>query len=193
MNTVDSTGAPIWSSVQVEVTTGDLTTCFTGNDRMPDFSGLSIAWIDERLDIEGDTNLLVQEEHYALIAAAQERMIDPAMPQSGAFLSWFIMPESGGNAYTLSDAILEKLTAAGSTFNYEMYASDIRQAMLDNGFIDPAQTATGLYYVDFGEGLLKNSNPAPGITAQFRVLNPSGVNQDQLRIFTRRFYPPLGS
>jgi hypothetical protein len=193
MDVVDSTGAPIWASVQVEVTTGDITSCFAGNDRTVDFSGLSIAWVDERLALDGDTNLLVQEEHYALIAAAQERMIDPAMPQSGAFVSWLIMPESGGSANTLSDAILVKLTAAGSTFNYEMYAPDIRQAMLDNGFIDPAQTATGLYYVDFGEGLLKNSNPAPGIAAQFRVLNPSGVNLDQLRIFTRRFYPPQGN
>ena len=193
MDLVDSTGVPIWSSVQVEVTTGDLTTCFAGNDRVFDYSGLSVDWIDHRLAIPGDTNLLVQEEHYLLIDGAQERKVDAAMPQSGAFLSWLVMAEAGGSANTLSDAILQKITASGSTFNLELWANDFRQKMLEDEWLDPSQAGTGLYFIDFADGLLKNGNPAPGIAAQFRVLNPSGLNLDQLRIFTRRFYPPLGS
>jgi hypothetical protein len=190
MDLVDSTGVPIWSSVQAEITTGDLTSCFAGNTAVPDFTGLTIEWIDDRLDLAGDTNILVQEEHYLLIPAAQERLVDPGMPQDGAFLSWLLMAEVGGSAYTLSDAVLVKLTAAGSSFNYELWQSNIRAKMLFDEWLDPAQSGVGLYFIDFAYGLLKNANPAPGIQAQFRVLNPSGANLDQLRIFTRRFYPP---
>ena len=101
------------------------------------------------------------------------------------------MAEAAGSAYTLSDAILQRLVAAGGTFNYDNYALDIRQDMLDNGFIDPSQNATGQYFIDWTKGTPYNANPAPGIQTQYQVANPSGSNLDQLRIFTRRFYPPV--
>jgi len=188
---VDANGIPIFSSLQVEVTTGDLTSCFAGNTAAVNWSGLTVQWRDDRMLLAGDTNLLYQEEHYVLIAAAQQRLVDPALPTSGAFTNWLIMAEAAGSAYTLSDAILQRLVAAGGTFNYDNYALDIRQDMLDNGFIDPSQNATGQYFIDWTKGTPYNANPAPGIQTQYQVANPSGSNLDQLRIFTRRFYPPV--
>jgi hypothetical protein len=188
---VDVTGAPIYQSIQVEVDTGDLTSCFVGNNGTVNWSGLTVQWDDDRLGIAGDTNVLYQEEHIALIGAAQQRMLDPAMPQSGNFSNWLFMAESAGGAYTLSDAILQRVTANASTFNFDEYAQDIRQKMLDDEWFDPSQSATGQYFIDWTNGTLNNANPAAGILAQFQVANPSGSNLDQLRIFTRRYYPPV--
>jgi len=190
---VDPSGLPIYSSIQVEVDTGDLTTCFAGNNGVVNWSGLTVQWDDDRLGLTGDTNVIYQEDHIALIGAAQQRMLDPAMPQSGSFTNWLIMAEAAGGAYTLSDAILQRLTAASSTFNFDEYSQDIRQKMLDDEWLDPAQPGTGLYFVDWTNGTLNNANPAAGILAQFQVANPSGAFLDQLRIFTRRFYSPQGS
>lgn len=189
----DSTGQPIYSSLQVEVTTGDITSCYSGNDRTQNYSGLTLQWDDDRLGLNGDTNVLYQEEHIQLIAAAQDRMLDPAMPQSGAFTNWLIMAEAAASAYTLSDTILSKVRAASATFNFEEYADDIRQKMLDDEWIDPAETATGLFFIDWTNGTLNNANPAAGIQLDMKVANPTGANQDQLRIFTRRFYPPIAA
>jgi hypothetical protein len=188
---VDPTGAPIYSSIQVEVDTGDLTSCFTGNNGVVNWSGLTLQWADDRLGLEGDTNVLYQEEHVALIGAAQARMLDPAMPQSGAFTQWLFLAESGGSAYTLNSNILQRITAASSTFNFDEYAYDIQQKMLDDEWFDPSTALTGQYFIDWENGTLNNSNPAAGIMAQFQVLNPSGTNLDQLRVYTRRFYPPV--
>lgn len=190
---VDPTGAPIYSSIQVEVDTGDLTTCFAGNNGAVNWSGLTLQWDDDRLGLAGDTNVLYQEEHYALIGAAQARMLDPAMPQSGAFTNWLLMAEASGSAYTLSDAILQRVTSAAATYNFDEYAPDIRQKMFDDEWVDPAQPATGLYFIDWTNGTLNNANPAAGIQSMFSVLNPSESNLDQLRIFTRRFYPPISA
>lgn len=187
----DSTGLPIYSSIQVEVDTGDLTSCFAGNNAAVNWSGLTVQWDDDRLGLAGDTNVLYQEEHYALIGGAQRRLQDPGMPQSGAFTSWLIMPESGGSASVLSDLILNRLTVTGSTLNFDEYANDIRQKMLEDEWLDPAQSGTGLYFIDWTNGTLNNSNPAAGIGIMLDVNNPSGVNLDMLRIYTRRFYPPL--
>lgn len=186
---LDSGGLPIYSSLQVEVDTGDLTSCFAGNNATVNWSGLTIQWDDDRLGLVGDTNVLYQEDHTALIGGAQSRMLDPAMPQSGAFTVWQIMAEAGGN-YTLSDAILQRVTATSSTFNFDEYAQDIRQKMIDDEWLDPSQSGIGLYLIDFTDGTLNNANPAAGILAQFQVANPSGVNMDQLRFYTRRFYSP---
>jgi hypothetical protein len=186
----DANGLPIYSSIQVEVDSGDLTSCFTGNNGTVNWSGLTIQWQDDRLGLAGDTNVLYQEEHIALIGAAQQRMLDNAMPQSGLFTNWMFLAEAGGSAYTLSDAILQRIVAASATFSFDEYAQDIRQKMLDDEWYDPSTVATGQYFIDWTHSSLNNANPAQGIQAQFQVLNPSGSNLDQLRVYTRRFYPP---
>jgi hypothetical protein len=150
-----------------------------------------VQWDDDRLGLAGDTNVLYQEEHIALIGAAQARMLDPAMPQSGAFTNWLVLAESGGSANTLNANILQRLTATASTFNFDEYAQDIQQKMLDDEWYDPSTALTGQYFIDWTNGTLNNANPAAGIALQFQVANPSGSNLDQLRIFTRRIYAPV--
>ena len=188
---VDPTGAPIYSSVQVEVDTGDLTSCFAGNNANVNWSGLTVQWDDDRLGLAGDTNVLYQEEHIVLIGAAQARLLDPAMPQSGAFTNWQILAEGGGSSYNLLSTILQRVTATASTFNFDEYSADIQQKMLDDEWYDPSTNLTGSYFIDWTNGTLNNANPAAGIALQFQVANPSGSNLDQLRIYTRRFYPPV--
>jgi hypothetical protein len=190
LDLLDPAGLPIYNSVQVEVETGDLTTCFAGNNATVNWSGLTLQWDDDRLGFAGDTNVLYQEDHVALVAAAQARMLDPAMPQSGMFTQWLMMAESGGSAYTLSDTILQRVTAKGLSVLFDEYSQDIRQKMLDDEWLDPAQAGTGLYFIDWTNGTLNNANPAAGIQLQIQVANPSGSNLDQVRSYTRRFYSP---
>jgi hypothetical protein len=187
---VDANGLPIYNSVQVEVDTADLTACFVGNNATVNWGGLTVQWDDTRLGLSGDTNVIYQEEHTQLIGAAQNRMLDPGMQQSGSYTNWLILAESLGSQYVLSDAIFQRLIASSGSFNFDEYAQDIRQSMLDNEWIDPSTVATGMFFFDWTEGTLNNANPAAGITAQWQVANPSGSNLDQLRIYTRRFYQP---
>lgn len=190
-DTLDSQGNPIWQSLQLEIDTGDITSCFAGNNGAVTYA-LNLQWVDDRLGLTGDTFTLQQEDHIALVQASQERMLDPAMPQSGLFTSWLMMAESGwGTTYTLNDNVLQRVVATGPTFNFDEYAQDIRQDMLDDEWIDPATNAAGLYFIDWTHGALGNANPAPAIQLQLKVANPSGPNGDCLRIFTRRYYPTL--
>jgi hypothetical protein len=188
----DAQGNQIYSSIQVEVDTGDVTSCLTGWAGTQAFN-LAIQWDDDRLGLPGDTNVLYQEEHVQLIGAAQQRMLDYAMPQSGNFTQWLIMAEAAGSAYTLADTILQRATMSSGTFNFDEYNQDIRQKMLDDEWLDPSQSAAGLFFIDWTNGTLNNSNPAAGIQAQYQVANPSGSNLDQLRFYTRRFYPPVAA
>lgn len=190
MDLVDSTSVPIYSQVQVKVDLAtDLTTCFSGNDRVLNTSGLTFQWWDDRLQMPQDTVPILQADHDLQIAAAQTRMLDPAMPTDGLFTSWLIMAEQNTTSKTLSQALLNRVTARGSSFNFDEYANDIQQVMIDEGFYDPSQSLTGQYFIDWTKGGLLNSNPAAGILLQLDVNNPSGSNLDQLRIYTRRLMP----
>jgi hypothetical protein len=188
MDPVDSTGVPVYENVQVKVDLAtDLTTCFSGSDRVANFSGLSVQWDDTRLNLGFDTTPIVQEDHDFLIQAAQTRAVDYAFPTDGAITSLFINAESGVYK-TLSDTLLNKLTMAAPTLNLEEYALDIRSRMYTDEWFDASQSGIGQFYIDFTNGLLQNSNPASGIAMEFDVNNPSGASQDQLKIYTRRFF-----
>jgi hypothetical protein len=180
-----------YQSITVEVDTGVLTDCFTGNDRTVDYSGLHLQWVDDRENFDGDTYVLFQEDHTFLIAAAQERALDKAMPADGAFLQWLIMAEASANL-TLADTLLNRVTLAGSALDYDKYAQDIRQQMFDDNWIDAAQTATGLYFIDFTDGLISGSVAAVDLDAKFKVANVSGANLDDLLMYTRRVFAPVG-
>lgn len=189
MDLQDTQGNGVYASVQVQLSlASDLTTCFSGNDRTVNFSGLTVQWQDDRLQIGSDTTPLIQEDHETLIGAAQTRMIDPGMPVDGAFTSWFIMGEQSTTSKTLSQALLNRITAFSSTLNFDEFANDIQQDMIDDEWFDPAQSLTGQYFLDWTHGLLQNSNPAAGMDLKFDVNNPSGSNLDQLRIYTRRVF-----
>lgn len=192
LDLADSQKNPIYSSVQVQIDlASDLSGCFQGWSATSavNFSGLVVQWADERLAIASDTVPLVQEEHYALIAATQTRMIDPGMPVDGSFTSWLFLAEQNINASkALSQSLLNRVTASSSTLNFDLYSNDIQQGMLDEGFYDPAQSLTGQYLMDWTKGLLQNSNPAAGIDLKLDVNNVTGANEDQLRIYTRRIY-----
>lgn len=179
-----------YASVQVEVDTGSLAACFTGNDRTVDYSGLTVQWIDERVAVPGDTAVLYQESHSMLIAATNKRALDEAMPQDGQFLSWQICGEAGAQK-TLSDALLNRVVVTGPTLDFDKYAQDIREADLADEWFDPSLTATGMYFVDFTDGAVQ-ANTVPGGTLQlyFDVNNVSGANLDDLDVFTRRLFQP---
>lgn len=184
---VDSTGAPIYASIQVEVDTGSLASCFVGNNGAVNYSGLVVQWADDRLKLTTDTVPLFQDSHEMLIAATQTRALDAAMPQDGAFTSWLILAEQGASS-TLADTLLNRVTLQSQTLNFDEYALDIRQKMLDDEWLDPAQSGVGQFFIDFTNGLLQNSNTATGLSAQFDLNNVSGANADMLEFYTRRVY-----
>jgi len=186
-----SDGTPTYATVQVEVDTGSLASCFTGNDRTPDYSGLTLQWADERVTVPGDTAVLYQESHVVQIPANNKRMLDEAMPQDGAFLSWQILGELSAQK-TLSDALLNRVVCAGQTLDFDKYAMDIRESDLADEWYDPSTTATGMYFIDFTDGAVRaNTVPAAGLQTYFDVNNVSGANLDDLNFFTRRLVPAL--
>jgi len=190
VSTALNTDPGVYQSVQVEVLTGSLAACFTGNDRTVDYSGLLIEWKDDRVALPGDTLELFQENHVLQIAATNKRMIDPSMPQDGSFMSWQITSQLDVAA-TLSDNLLNQVVIDGPTIDYNLYANDIRQSMLDDEWLDPAQDGTGMHLIDFTDGAVQaNTVPAGSIDLYYDVNNVSGANLDTLSVFTRRVYAP---
>ncbi len=185
-----NTDAGNYASVQVEIDTADQSACFSGNDRAFDYSGLTVQWKDSRIFVDGDTGVLFQESHEAFIAATNSRMLDEAMPQDGSFLSWQILAQSGASE-TLADTLLNRVVISGPTIDFDNYAKDIRQTMLDDEWLDPSQSAAGHYFIDFTDGAVQaNTVPAGSIQTYFDVNNVSGANADQLLISTRRVFQP---
>jgi hypothetical protein len=177
-----------YASLQLQVDTGGATDCFAGTDRDWTFA-LNLEWDDDRVDTTPGSPAfsLFQEDHIIQIGAANARLNDAAMPQSGAFLSWQVLAEQG-QYYQLSDALLNELRVEAPTWLYDKYAQDIRQQMYNDVWLDPSQNGAGLYYVDQTKGIIQNYNPAAGILPYFNVNNPSGAFLDRLRVFTRRVY-----
>lgn len=186
-----NTDQGVYASVQVEVSTGSLSSCFTGNDRTVDYSGLQIMWMEDRIGLPGDTVVLYQESHELFIAASNKRMADEGMPQDGSFLSWQFCAQAGAQR-VLSEALLNRVVIGGPTLKFDKFAMDIREAMIADEWMDPSQTPTGLYYIDYTDGVIEANNVgAFGLTTYFDVNNVSGANLDQLDVFTRRIQAPL--
>ena len=179
-----------YASVQVRVDTGDVTSCFVGNNATVTWSGLSVQWVDDRVAVAGDTLVRYQEDHVMLIASTQLRAEDFALPQDGSYESWLLLSEQGAYA-TLSNALLQRVTVQGPTLNYDMFTQDIQQDDLDNEWFDPAQNIAGMAFIDFTGGVIANTVPAAQLNAQFQVTNVSGANLDQIRFFTRRVFAPV--
>jgi hypothetical protein len=178
-----------YASVQVEVDTGDLTSCFVGNNGTVSWAGLQVQWKDDRVALAGDTLVRYQEDHVMLIAATQQRALDEAMPLNGNFESWLLMQEQGAS-YTLSNNLLQRVTVDGPTIGYDEYTQDIQQDMLDNEWVDPSQGTTGLVFIDWTDGVINNTIPAGSLQTKFQVTNVSGANLDDLLIYTRRVLSP---
>lgn len=178
-----------YQSIQVEVDTADITNCFTGWTGTANYSGLSVQWVDDRENFAGDTLVRFQEDHDYLIAATGKRFLDKAMPQDGAFESWTIMALQSAQQ-NLSDGLFVKLLLNGDAIDYEKYAQDIRQQMIDDEWIDPQQTATGLYFTDFTDGLVGGTINAQTLQFNFDANNVSGANLDTIRFYTRRLASP---
>ena len=178
-----------YSSLQVQIATGGATDCFYGTDRNWTYN-LQLQWQDDRLNIQPSANpvCLFQEDHLIQIGAANTRLNDPALPQDGAFLSWSILAEQGQPGYTLSDALLNRITVLGPTFSFDEFAQDIRQKMYDDEWLSATANGAGLYHIDMTNGVIQNSNPAAGLLPMISVNNPSGSYLDQLRMYTRRVY-----
>lgn len=188
MNAQDSQGLPVYSAVQVKVDiAAALTEIFEGSAGTMVVDGM-LRWYDERLVLATDTIPMVQEDHELLIPAAQNRLVDPAMPSDGAFLSWLIMAEQNQPGLVLSDAILNHLHVQSSGVEYETKWQELRQSMIDEGFYDPSTTMTGQFFKDWTHGIWQNSNAAAQLMHHFSVNNPSGAGLDQLRIYTRRMF-----
>ena len=187
-----NTDPGVYSDIQIEVLTGDLTSVFSGNDRTVDWSGLQVQWKDDRAAIAGDTLELYQENHILQIAATNKRLVDESMPKDGSFLSWQFMSQlNGGAAATLSDALLNKLVIKGPTIDLDLFADDIRQAMLDDEWLDPSQDGVGLHLIDFTDGVLQaNTVPANTFGSYLDVNSVSGASLDWVSVMTRRVFAP---
>ena len=185
-----STGLPTYASVQVEIDTGSLASCFPGNTMTVDYSQLQVQIIDDRVAVPGDTATIFQESHSVLIGATNRRMLDEAMPQDGSFMSWLILGEQSA-AYTLSDGLLNRAVISGPTLDYDKYAADIKEGDFADEWFDPSLTATGMYFIDFTDGSVQaNTVPAGGLQTYFDVNSVSGANLDDLLIVTRRIFAP---
>lgn len=178
-----------YQSITVEVQTGAITDCYTGNDRTEDYSALQVQWVDDRENVAGDSYVVVQEDHNVLIAAANTRLLDKAMPADGAFEMFLIEAEST-SAQTLVDTVLNRVTLATGAIDYDKFANDIKQQYLDDGYLDYAETNTGLYFIDFADGMVSGCIKAAELDAKFDVSNPGGANLDQLRLYSRRLFAP---
>jgi hypothetical protein len=179
-----------YQTIQVEVDTGTSTDCFAGTDRNWNFSNLQVQWVDERENIGGDTLVRFQEDHVFLISAAQTRALDNAMPLDGIFESILWMAEQSASL-TLADTIVNRIQMSGSTLDFDMYANDIRQQMYDDEWLDPSQTGVGQYFVDFTDGLVGGAVPAGDLQIRLDVNNPSGANNDDLLVYSRRIFSPV--
>lgn len=181
-----------YASVQVEVDMGDLSSCFAGNDRSATstFATLNVQWVDDRVGLTGDTNVLFQEDHTFLIAATQQRAFDQAMPQDGAFLDWLILQEQSASL-TLADTLLARVQVDGNPISYDKYLQDIRQQMYDDEWLDPSQSGAGVAFIDWTDGGLGNTVLAASLQTRFQVTNVSGANLDDLLISTRRVFAPV--
>jgi len=190
MNPFDTTGAPVYSNVQVQIdVASSIADVFNGNNGTLAVSGW-IQWKDDRVQLASDSLPLIQEGHYQYIQNANTDLVDASMPNNGLFTQWMILAQSGSPGWQLSNALLNKLQLQGSSINFKEYASDIQTEMLNAGFYDPSQTLTGQYMIDFTHGLpVQNSNPAAGLNHQLDVNNPSGAGNDRLRVYTRRLMP----
>jgi hypothetical protein len=189
MNARDSQGLPVYSAVQVKVDiAAALGEIFSGTAGSFAINGM-VRYGDKRIDLSGsDTLPMKQEDHIALLRGAQQQFPDQLLPLDGAFTQWLVMAEQGQPGHTLSDALIERLEIQGNTLNFKKKWQEMRQSMLDESQFDPSQTLTGLYYIDWTDGILQNANAAAGLQAYYSVLNPSGSGLDQLRVYTRRVY-----
>jgi hypothetical protein len=184
-----------YQAITVEVDTANVANGLTGNDRTVNYSGLSVQWSDERENFSGDTYVPFQQDHIALIPAAQQRMIDLAMPADGSMLTLMMLAETTAQR-NLSDVILQYLTLKENALDYYFSAQDIRQAMFDQAILDPSQTATGVYYVDFsnrepgGNGLISGGVALSDLMNQIQCLNPGGANLDDFMVHTFRAFAP---
>lgn len=179
-----------YTSLQVEVDTADITNCFTGWTGTATYT-LQVQWVDDRENFAGDTYTVFQEDHDFLIPATATRQLDPAMPQTGAFESWTIMGLQSAQQ-NLSDSLFQRLQLNGDAIDYDKWAQDIRQQDFDDQWFSISTTPTGLYTVDFTDGLVGGTISAPTLQTQFDVNNVSGANLDRLRFYTRRLFAPVG-
>jgi len=180
-----------YASVQVEVDTQDLPGCFTGTDRTASgYPNLTVQWVDERVAVDGDTAVLYQESHPLLIAATNKRLLDEAMPQDGAFMSWQILAQQSAQN-TLADTLLNRVVTSGPTLEYDKYANDIREADFADEWYDQSITAAGMFFIDWTDGVVTANNvPAGTLQTYLDVNNVSGANLDSLLISTRRIFQP---
>jgi hypothetical protein len=192
MNTAFNADLGLWDSLQLQIDlASDLSGIFAGNDRTINAPGLAGLWVetkDSRLNLPGLTTPLIQHEHLFQIDSTMDRKVDRGMPTDGNFLQWMIMAEQNiSNGYgTLSDGLLNKVYWQGTNGVIRQNANDIRARMYTDNWIDPAQSGTGLYFIDWVNGNNLNSNPAKGLSTEWDVNMVTGVNQDQFRVFTRR-------
>ncbi|MGA9071866.1 MAG: hypothetical protein WB424_16505 [Terracidiphilus sp.] len=178
-----------YASLQLQIQTGGPTDCFAGTDRTWTFN-LQVQYADDRADIlpGPNTYALYQEDHDLMIPSANTRLSDTGLPEDGAFLTWQILAEQS-SSFFLSDALLNRLTVQGPTYNFDEFYQDIRAKMYDDEWLAASANAAGLFFIDMTNGLIRNSNLANSLSVQYNVNNPSGSYQDKLKIFTRRVYP----
>lgn len=180
----------VYDSVQISVETADLANCFTGNDRDVDYTALNVMWVDDKINMPGDTLVRYIEDHDFIIASTRDRAIDEAMERDGSYESWLFISKQSA-AQTLSDDLFRKLLLDGPTVGVEMWADDIRQRMIDDEWVDPAQDVTGLHYFDFTDGVFQNTIDARTLTTRLDVTNVSGANLDTITVMTRRVVAPV--
>jgi hypothetical protein len=185
-----------YSNVQVEIDTGNRDTTFNGNGNAWDFSQLKVDFIDHREAVDGDTYVVVENDHEVYINGANTRMEDKNMPQEGGLLDMLVLGQhgnSGSALVTLADDVLNRVTITGQNCNLDLYRDDIHQFMYDTNMLDPAQAVVGINMISFvSQGMLSKVVPAPGLDIKWDVSNPSGAGLDALLISPRRLFAPAG-
>jgi len=184
-----------YKSLRLEITTQDIAHALPGNNSIVDYSGLKLRWQDERAIVSGDSYVTFLTEHNHYVPGVRSREVIKELPTDGAFLRWLIMTRINANTtQDLSDAILNKLTIDTPQKTIDLVANDLRQWMVDDNWLQARESLTGMYVIDFSDGLVDTLSQFAGDLSDnhclFDVANPSGPGLDVVDIICRRIFAP---
>lgn len=172
-----------YESLLLTVKTGDITSCFEGNDRTVTYD-LKVRWQDERFDLPGDSITLFQKSHRTFIPQSKDDFTDDAFPvNEGRLLYWLLMTEKA--KAELTDGILNKLKVTHPALNFERFAMDVREKMVRDGWYDASESMVGQYFFDFAQGNAAGGLTLADLDIEFDVTMLGAPNVDCLHTFVR--------
>lgn len=123
----------VYKNCQVEVDMGSRDTCVSASTRAWTYGDLTLEFIDARENIDGDTYVVVEDDHELLIPGAQTRLEDKNMPAAGALMDLLLLACDGtmSAGFAYANTIFNELRFSGGNADLYLKAADIRQDSYD--------------------------------------------------------------